>query len=76
MVQGQITVEAAASPIQAISSAKNAYPVRIAFPEAAGEELRRPGGLAAVTIYTDEGNPINILARILQWFSTWLDFVI
>jgi len=29
-----------------------------------------------VTIFTDEGNPINILARILQWVSTWLDFVI
>lgn len=76
IVQGQVTIESAASPLQAISSAKNAYPVRIAFPADAGEELRRPGTLASVTIFTDEGNPINILARILQWISTWLDFVI
>ena len=76
MVQGQITMESNASPIQAINAAVNAYPVRIAFPEDAPEELRRAGGLASVTIYTDEGNPINILARILQWTSTWLDFVL
>jgi len=37
--------------------------------------LRKPGKLAQVTVFTDEGNPINILARILQWISTWLDFV-
>lgn len=76
VVQGQVTIETAASPIQTINSAVNAYPVRIAFPEDAPAKLRRAGGLASVTIFVDEGNPINILARILQWFSTWLDFVL
>ena len=76
VIQGQVTIEAAASPLQVISSAPDAYPVRIFFPEGAPDKLRRPGGLASVTIYTDEGNPINLLARILQWISTWLDFVL
>ena len=76
VVQGQITIESASSPLQALEGAKDLYPIRVAFPEDAPAELRQPGKLAQVTVFTDEGNPINILAKILQWISTWVDFVL
>jgi RND family efflux transporter MFP subunit len=76
VIQGQVTMESGSSPIQAVNDARDVYPVRIAFPEGAPSELRQPGKLANVTVFTDEGNPINILAKILQWISTWLDFVL
>ena len=76
LIQGQITVESAASPVQAVTAAINAYPIRVAFPADAPAYLREPGKLAQVTVFTDEGNPINILAKILQWISTWMDFIL
>ena len=76
LIQGQVTVESAASPVQAITAASNAYPIRVAFPADAPAHLREPGKLAQVTVFTDEGNPINILAKILQWISTWMDFIL
>ena len=75
IVQGQITAEDAINPFDAISSAQDVYPVRIAFPSGAPEELARPGGVAQVTVFTDEGNPINMLAKILMWFSTWANYL-
>jgi len=75
VIQGQITIEDAESPVQALSNMQNLYPVKISFPEDAPEALRHPGNLAAVTIFADEGNPINILAKVLQWISTWMAFV-
>jgi multidrug resistance efflux pump len=76
LIQGQITIESASSPLQAVSDARDLYPIRVAFPADAPADLRQPGKLANVTVFTDEGNPINILARVLQWVSTWLDFVL
>jgi multidrug resistance efflux pump len=75
LVQGQITMESASSPLQAIADAKNIYPVRIAFPENAPTALRQPGKLVQVTVFTDEDNPINILAKVLQWISAWMNYV-
>ena len=75
IVQGQLTIEYAGLPVQALTNAQNAYPVKISFPADAPEALRQPGKLASVTVFTDEGNPINILARVLQWISTWMAFV-
>ena len=75
VVQGQITPEDATDPFQALESAQDAYPVRIEFPINAPEETRRPGTLAQVTIFTDDGNPINVLAKVLQWITTWANFV-
>lgn len=74
-VQGQVTPEDSANPFDAISSAKDMYPVRIAFPSDAPKELARPGGVAQVTVFADEGNPINILAKILMWISTWANYL-
>ena len=74
-VQGQVTPEDSADPFDAISSAKDMYPVRIAFPSDAPKELARPGGVAQVTVFTDEGNPINVLAKILMWISTWANYL-
>ena len=74
-VQGQVTPEDAADPFNAISSAKDMYPVRIAFPSDAPKELSRPGGLAQATVFADEGNPINVLAKILMWISTWANYL-
>ncbi len=74
-VQGQVTPEDSADPFDAISSAKDIYPVRIAFPSDAPEELARPGGIAQVTVFTDEGNPINALAKLLMWISSWANYL-
>ena len=74
-VQGQVTPEDSADPFDAISSAKDMYPVRIAFPSDAPKELARPGGVAQVTVFTDEGNPINALAKLLMWISTWANYL-
>ena len=75
IVQGQVTAEDAINPFDAISSAKDIYPVRIAFPSDAPEELARPGGVAQVTVFTDEGNPINALAKLLMWISSWANYL-
>jgi multidrug resistance efflux pump len=75
VVQGQITPEDAMNPFDAISSAKDVYPVRIAFPSDAPEGLARPGGVAQVTVFTDDGNPINVLAKVLMWFSAWASYL-
>jgi multidrug resistance efflux pump len=74
-VQGQVTPEDSADPFDAISSAKAMYPVRITFPSEAPKELARPGGVAQVTVFTDEGNPINALAKLLIWISTWANYL-
>jgi hypothetical protein len=58
-----------------VNSAQNLYPVAVAFPEDAPEELKQPGKLASVTVFTDEGNPINILAKVIMWISTWMAFI-
>ena len=75
LIQGQITTESASAPLQAVQAAQGVYPIRIALPGDAPAELRQPGKLAQVTVFTDDDNPINILAKVLQWVSTWLDFV-
>jgi len=75
VVQGQLTPEDSADPMQAVSSALGTYPVRLEFPGQAPKDLGKPGSLAQATIFTDPGNPINVLAKILQWLSTWADFV-
>ncbi len=75
IVQGQVTAEDAINPFDAISSAQTMYAVRIAFPSGAPEELSRPGGVAQVTVFTDEGNPINALAKLLMWISTWANYL-
>ena len=75
IVQGQVTAEDATNPFDAISSAKDIYPVRIAFPSDAPEELARPGVVAQVTVFTDEGNPINALAKLLMWISAWANYL-
>ena len=75
VVQGQITPEDAADPLQALTSAQNSYPVRIEMPADAPAELLRLGTLAQATVFTDEGNPINVLAKILMWISAWTNSV-
>ena len=65
----------ATDPLQALTSAQNSYPVRIEMPADAPAELLRPGTLAQATVFTDEGNPINVLAKILMWISAWTNYV-
>lgn len=74
-VGGQVSAEDVANPLAAISGASNIYPVRVNFPADANPDLRRAGTVASVTFFTDEGNPINTLAHILQWISTWMAYV-
>jgi len=75
IVQGQVTPEDATDPFQALSSAHSGYPVRVEFPAGVPQKLAKVGSLAQVTVFTSEGNPINALAKILQWVSTWADYV-
>jgi multidrug resistance efflux pump len=75
IIQGQVTIEDGSSPGQAISNVQDSYPLRITFPADAPENLRNSGKLASATIFADAGNPINVLAKLLAWISTWLDFL-
>ena len=75
VIQGQITMEGNSSPVDVVNAATNVYPIMVAFPEGAPEQLKQPGKLASVTVFTDEGNPINVLAKVLQWVSTWMAFI-
>jgi RND family efflux transporter MFP subunit len=74
-VGGQIAAEDVSDPFAAIRQAGNVYPVRVNFPEDADPGLRRGGAIASVTFFTDEGNPINALAKTLQWISTWMAYI-
>ena len=76
VIQGQITMEESDSPLEELQSASGLYPVKVAFPRNAPPELKKPGTTANVTIFTDADNPINILARVLQWLSAWLAFIL
>ena len=75
IVQGQFTAETTENPFSALKSTENLYPVKFAVPAEASALLRRPGTLATVTVFTDTGNPINVLAKILQWISTWMNYI-
>jgi RND family efflux transporter MFP subunit len=74
-LQGQITTEAVSNPLSALMSSTAQYPVLISFPADAPPHLLRSGTQASVTIFTDEDNPINILAKVLQLEGTWMNFV-
>ena len=74
-LQGQFTTQTVANPLEALMASTGLYPVRISFPADAPEHLRRPGIEANVTVFTDEGNPINMLAGILQWVSSWMNYL-
>jgi len=75
LTQGQVYAESDVSTIDVILSARNLYPIKLAFPAEADENLRKPGSLASVTIITDEGNPVNVLAVILQWIGAWMGYI-
>ncbi len=75
VVQGQMMVQNVADPLAALTSLSGLYAVLIDFPEDAPVHLRRPGTEASVTVFTDEGNPVNVLANILQWISAWLAYI-
>ena len=47
----------------------------VKFPENAPDYLRRPGTEASITVFTDEGNPINMLAGILQWIASLMAYL-
>jgi multidrug resistance efflux pump len=74
-VQGQLTTQDVADPAAAILSTTGLYPVMVNFPEGAPDYLRRPGTEASITVFVDEGNPINALASILQWISSKLAYL-
>jgi RND family efflux transporter MFP subunit len=74
-VQGQITAQDVADPASALLSTTGLYPVLINFPEDAPDYLRRPGTEASITVFTDEGNPINMLAGILQWIASLMAYL-
>jgi RND family efflux transporter MFP subunit len=74
-VAGLVSAEDVGDPLAAVRQAGDIYPVRVNFPTDADPQLRRGGSLASATFFTDEGNPINALAKILQWVSTWLAYI-
>jgi len=74
-VQGQLTAQDVADPAAALLSTSGLYPVALNFPDDAPDYLRRPGTEASITVFTDEGNPINLLARIVQWIGSKLAYL-
>jgi RND family efflux transporter MFP subunit len=74
-VQGQLSSEFVSSPLDALLSSTGMYPVLVSFPVDAPEHLKRSGTQASVTVFTDEDSPINILAVVIQWIGTWMNFV-
>ena len=74
-VQGQLTAQDVADPAAALLSTTGLYPVLLNFPEDAPDYLRRPGTEASITVFTDEGNPINMLASIVQWIGSKLAYL-
>jgi RND family efflux transporter MFP subunit len=74
-IQGQISAQDASNPMDGLLSSTGNYPVRITFPADAPEHVRRPGTEASLTIFTEEGHPINILSQILQFIGTWMNYV-
>lgn len=74
-LQGQLTTESVSNPLDALMSSTSQYPVLVSFPVDAPAHLQRSGTQASVTVFTDEDNPINMLAKILQWLATWMNFV-
>ena len=75
IVGGQVSAEDIDNPFAALSGGSGLYPVRVNFPVDADPTLKRAGAAASVTFFTDEGNPINTLANILQWISTWMTYI-
>jgi hypothetical protein len=75
IVGGQVSAEDINSPIAAISGVSGIYPVHVNFPMDADPALKRAGAAASVTFFTDEGNPINTLANILQGISSWTAYI-
>lgn len=74
-VQGQLTAQDVADPAGALLSTTGLYPVLLNFPEDAPDYLRRPGTEASITVFTDEDNPINLLAAIVQWLGSKLAYL-
>jgi multidrug resistance efflux pump len=74
-VQGQLTAQDVSDPAAALRSTTGLYPVVLNFPEDAPAYLRRPGTEASITVFTDEGNPINMLAGIVQWIGSKLAYL-
>ena len=74
-IQGQVTAQDVADPAAALLSTTGLYPVLLNFPEDAPDYLRRPGTEASITVFTDEGNPINMLAAIVQWIGSKLAYL-
>jgi RND family efflux transporter MFP subunit len=73
--QGQLSTETVSNSLDALLSSTGLYPVLIKFPVDAPEHLLRSGTQASVTVFTDEDSPINILAVVIQWIGTWMNFV-
>jgi RND family efflux transporter MFP subunit len=73
--QGQLTVQDVSDPAAGILSTTGLYPVLVNFPEDGPDYLRRPGTEASITVFTDEGNPINALASIIQWIGSMLAYI-
>ena len=75
-VQGQFTAQNLANPLEVLTSSTSDYPVLVSFPVEAAQHLNRPGTQTTVTVFTDEDNPINVLAKVLQRISTRINFVL
>jgi multidrug resistance efflux pump len=52
------------------------YPVMLTLPPDFPEELRKLGLAASVRIHTDQAGVVGIVALVLQWIQTSLDYII
>ncbi len=75
LIQGQIFAEDRNRPVDNLLSARPLYAVKVAIPNDAPEYVTREGTTASVTIITDQDNPINVLANILQWIGSMMAYL-
>lgn len=75
LIQGQVFAEDRNRPLDNILSSRPIYGVKVNLPNDVPEHVRREGTTAAVTVFTDPENPINILAKILQWIGSLIAYL-
>lgn len=75
LIQGQFFAEDRNRPLDNLLGARPLYAVKVAIPVDAPDFVKREGTTAGVTVFTDQENPINILANILQWISSVMAYL-
>ncbi|MCJ8318354.1 MAG: efflux RND transporter periplasmic adaptor subunit [Colwellia sp.] len=75
LIQGQVFAEDRQRPLDNILAARPVYGLTVIMPENVPEHIKREGTTAAVTVFTDKDNPLNILGKIIQWIGSLIAYL-